>query len=243
MLQTIINTPVPEKTQFILFTTIYQEMLQNSKFIKSANFEEMAVSDLKKLFELYDKFFFQNYFTDTLGKRISFKFNRRLKSSAGQTKFHMSKGLFVISFSPDLFFHSFDGENRDIEIGGLKCQDRLEALMRVMEHEMIHLVEFHLTGKSRCAGKQFRTILWNMFGHVERKHKLVTLKEKTLREKDLQIGDMVEFPYKKKILKGLLYRFSNKATVMVQNSNGNLRDKEGNRFSKFLVPIDLISKT
>ena len=49
-------------------------------------------------------------------------------------------GRFEIAIGTTPLFHTFR-ENQPSFVGGRKCHNRLDALQRIMEHEMIHLTE------------------------------------------------------------------------------------------------------
>ena len=49
--------------------------------------------------------------------------------------------------------------------GGLVCRDRLEALQRIFEHELLHLAEFLGWGRSNCRAENFHALSRRIFAH------------------------------------------------------------------------------
>jgi hypothetical protein len=49
---------------------------------------------------------------------------------------------YEIAVSTLLLFQTFREPGRPVVVGGLVCRDRLDALQRIMEHELLHLAEF-----------------------------------------------------------------------------------------------------
>ena len=61
-----------------------------------------------------------------------------------------------------------------MRVNGLLCRDRTEALQRVFEHELLHLLEMLIWARSSCSAARFRGLAWNYFGHTATKHDLIT---------------------------------------------------------------------
>ena len=112
--------------------------------------------------------------------------------------------------------------------------------MRILEHEIIHLIEFMVFNKSSCAKPQFKLICSNIFGHKAVKHQLITRAEIAQVEHNLKIGDRVEFEFEGKIQRGFVNRITKRATVMVPDRAGNFIDSKGKRYLKFYIPVELL---
>ena len=74
----------------------------------------------------------------------------RLTRTAGTTtRFQARRGRssppapprYEIAISSPLMFQTFHDVQRPVRVNGLLCRDRVEALQRVFEHELIHLLE------------------------------------------------------------------------------------------------------
>jgi hypothetical protein len=55
---------------------------------------------------------------------------------------------------------------------GLKCATRFEVLSRLLEHELVHVLELIVFGNSDCSSDLFRWLARTMFGHTESTHSL-----------------------------------------------------------------------
>ena len=62
-------------------------------------------------------------------------------------------------------------------VGGLECRDRLEALQRIFEHELLHLAEFLAWGRSSCRADNFHRLSRRIFAHEGAFHDLITPRE------------------------------------------------------------------
>jgi len=227
---------IQQKTQ-----KIYTNILTNSPTINQPNFQSITIKDLEYLFHLYDTVFFSQFFTTDYSKQISFQLSKRMTRSAGKTLYHHTKNL-SISLSLPLLFQSYHTISRTILINGIRCHNRLEATMRVFEHELVHAIEFIVFGSSSCASKRFKQIAKNLFGHTETTHQLITQREIAEKSYQLPLGSRVQFIYKNKTLQGIIYRITKRATVMVSDENGYYKDSQGKRYKKYYVPLEFLAK-
>ena len=131
--------------------------------------------------------FFKAQLRATLGRTpVRFRLSRRMTTSAGQTARsrptnRRGRRWYEISVSTTLLFQCFAGDDhRPITVTGLLCHDRLEALQRVMEHELIHLTERLLWTTSSCAARRFQSMAWRLFRHTTHTHALITPRERAL---------------------------------------------------------------
>ena len=134
---------------------IYSQIINQSKIIDKGNFARLETSDLKLLFSLYDQHFFQGFFLDNYKDKIFFRLSKRMTSAGGKTQRSMDSGKFILSLSTFLIFKTFNDIKREIKINGIICHDRLEASMRIFEHEIIHVIEHILYDTSSCSKPSF----------------------------------------------------------------------------------------
>ncbi len=215
---------------------IYDRIVDGPVLIKEGNFTSVSSSDIKMMFELYDEIFFDDFFKLHYPKRIKFSLSRRMTRSGGKTEYHPRK--IIIKLSTPLLFQSFNGEGRDVIICGIVCSDRLEAMMRIMEHEIIHLIEYVSYGGSSCSGNRFLSLVSRIFGHTDTGHQLVTGQEIADKNYGLMVGDRVSFEFQGDIKQGQITRITNRVTVMVKDCKGFYHDLSGKRYTKYYIPLN-----
>jgi len=66
--------------------------------------------------------------------------------------------FYGIAIASRLLFMTFGDIDRPVIVCGLTCDNRLHALQRIMEHEIIHLFELLTWDKSSCSAKRFQGI-------------------------------------------------------------------------------------
>ncbi|MCX5658350.1 MAG: hypothetical protein NTW19_01345 [Planctomycetota bacterium] len=131
---------------------LHQAVLQGSGQIREGNFTRISNDDLARLFHLYDHHFFNGW----LGKAVTekaqgpllFRLSRTMTRAGGKTiktRRLTANGTWAthyeIAVASRMLFMTFNDVQRPVEVCGLICHDRLQALQRIMEHEIIHLVE------------------------------------------------------------------------------------------------------
>lgn len=230
---------------------IYNQLLAESPRVQLGNFTNLAPLDLARLFELYDAHFFESLLQHNLnanGWPIHFSLSRRLTRSAGMTKrfgkFSILRGTkyrFEIAISTPLLYQSFRDLERTIRVNGVVCQDRLQALQRVFEHELLHLLEMLVWGRSSCSGKNYKSLAWNLFRHPETRHDLVTQHERAYRKFDIRPGDRVTFIFQGTRYWGIVNRITQRVTILVETPSGQLYS-DGKRYAKFYVPLGKLEK-
>lgn len=225
-----------------------KEFTSISSNIKSGRITSIGEEDLKLLFNLYDKYFFNNYFRNNFFGRIKFSLSKRMSKSAGKTiiprnniKLPEEKQIYEIRIGVNFLFQYYELIKEKFVVG-IKTIDALHALILVFEHELIHFIEFYVFSKSSCKNSQFKTIANNIFGHKGVYHSLPTNSEIISNNSGLMVGDKVTFIYNKQNKNGFIYRINKRAVVMILDSKGNYVDKLGKRYSKFYVPLDMLSK-
>ena len=127
-------------------------------------------------------------------------------------------------------------------VNGIVCHDRLEATMRVLEHEIIHLIELIVFGSSSHSRPRFKRLSRNIFGHTDVTHQLVTQTEIAKKKFNLRVGDKVVFEFEGKQYRGIISRITKRATVMVENPHGAYVDAQGTHYTKYLVPLRFLKQ-
>jgi hypothetical protein len=143
---------------------------------------------------------------------------------------------FEIVLSATLLFQTFGDLHRPVKVTGLPCSNRLEAMQRILEHEMIHLAEMLVWNQSCCAEQRFQSIAWRFFGHTQHQHDLITQQERAKQKFHLRVGSRVRFRVDGKMYRGIVNRITRRATVLVADPNGQ-QFSDGNRYRKFYVPL------
>jgi len=227
---------------------IHAEVLRGSAYLDAANFTIVHGDDLASLFDSYDKLFFERACRqrlDELSASIAFRVSRRMTRAAGRTTRTGSPGrepvAFEISVSSTLLFRTFAGVQRPITVAGITCNDRLEAMQHIVEHELIHLIEFLVWGESSCAGGRFQDIARRFFGHRGVMHDLITPQETAMVKYGIRRGHRVAFRFENIDYTGVVNRITHRATVLVEDKHGR-KYSDGRRYSKFYVPLDMITR-
>jgi hypothetical protein len=148
---------------------------------------------------------------------------------------------YEISVSTTLLFSTFQNVERDVIVGGLICHDRLQALQRIFEHELLHLAEFLGWGRSSCSAENFHTLSRRIFAHEGVSHDLVTPREQAAVAFDVRVGDLVCFELEGKTHRGRVNRITRRATVLVESSRGE-HFSDGRKYLTFYVPLPLLRK-
>jgi hypothetical protein len=152
----------------------------------SVNFSDLKNSDIKRLFDLYDDYFFGGSIMEKInssGSTIKFT-SSSLGGSTFAGKCIMTKAgmkcTFELRFPSKLFLKLFTqkGSNKLLKTNGIICRDRLECLQLVFEHELVHLI-MHLWNyydKSgdlySSHGKLFQCMTKSLFDHTDYRHEL-----------------------------------------------------------------------
>jgi hypothetical protein len=237
------------------FRAVYDDLQRQSPRIRSGDFAHLAAPDLALLFDLYDCRFFNHglqRLLDAEGCPLLFRTSRRLTRSAGTTTRFLPRRLrgdpmptrttrYEIAVSTTLLFQTFADVQRPVRVNGLLCQDRIEALLRIFEHELLHLLEMLLWTKSSCAAPRFKALAWGYFGHTETKHDLVTQDELATNHFGVRRGDRVSFDFEGVRRIGVVNRITRRATILVESPDG-VAYTDGKRYRKFYVPLAMLEK-
>jgi hypothetical protein len=234
---------------------IYEAMLSQSRYIKAGNFTVIGTEDLARLFDWYDQEFFRGRLGEMLHEDgvypLDFRLSRRLVSAAGQTIRQVRqvrrngdlapKFDYEITISTTLLYNTFRDVDRTVTVGGLVCRDRLEALQRIFEHELLHLAEFLGWGRSNCRARNYHALSRRIFAHEGAFHDLITPRETAHAAFDIKIGDRVSFELDGTRHVGWVNRITRRATVLVEDSHGQLFT-DGRLYRRFYVPLNLLLK-
>lgn len=229
---------------------IQQAILRESDNLKEPNFECLGTEDLARLFDLYDQAFFGGSLAQSVkaqtGRPLVFRLSSTMTWAGGKTslyRWRMPDGQVQsrceIAVASRMLFMTFGQVERPVVVCGLTCANRLEALQRILEHEIIHLAELVTYGKSGCGSQRFKELAANIFGHAGTSHALVTPMEHAATQHGIRVGDLVCFDFEGRRLVGKVNRVNRRATVLVEDANG-LAYTDGKKYQKFYVPLGML---
>jgi hypothetical protein len=228
---------------------IQQTVLKQSAHMDSINFRAFHSEDLAIMFDEYDRRFLGGACRSALnGRPLKFRLSSRLTRAGGLTTTktyrhpvtRTSWEEFEISVSSHLLFQTFRGEERLIRVTGLPCTSRLEAMQRIVEHELIHLCEKLAWNESSCKAPRFQEIAHRLFGHLEHTHQLVTTAEVARSQLGIRPGSRVSFLFEGRRLSGIVNRITKRVTVLVPDPGGR-RYSDGGTYSRYYVPIGALN--
>jgi len=224
---------------------IGQKVLTISNAMETRNFQRVAKQDLENMAEAYDRQFLGGLCLPLARSYgLSFRLSARMTRAGGKTTRTIFRGTrskpsrthYEIALSTSLLFQSFRKPEDTIRVCGYECLDRLTAMQRIVEHEMIHLCEMLAWIQSDCSAGRFQTIAQNLFGHTEHRHELITQQERAAKEFNIRAGSRVAFPFEGTVLQGVVNRITRRATILVEDLRG-VRYSNGKRYLKYYVPI------
>ena len=229
---------------------IGERLMRESRHLKDPNFQKASNADLQLLAEMYDQYFFGSAllpWAKLYG--LDFRWSSRMTRAGGKTtrtvgvnrRTGTRETHYEIALSSTLLFQTFRDMSRPIKVTGIECQNRLEAMQRIMEHELIHLTEMLVWIDSCCAAQRFQGIAYGLFGHTEHRHELITPRERAASEFNVRVGSRVSFQLEGKQYQGIVNRITRRATVLVQHPTGE-RYSDGQCYLKYYVPIALLSR-
>lgn len=216
-----------------------------SQWIDKPNFDCFHPRDLELLFDLYDGMFFDNQVRPSLGETLlSFQLSNRMTSRGGKTARYGDPRTgrlvkYEITISSTLMYETeFEQGERSL-VTGIECLTRLDALQRIFEHELIHLIEMSLFQNSSCAQPQFQSIAFRFFGHTDHRHQMMTPRQRARTDFGIRAGMRVRFEYADRQFEGLVNRITKRATVLVEDPEG-LPYSDGKRYQKFYIPVEML---
>lgn len=225
---------------------IRKATLAEAPLIREPHFSRLSDRDLAVLFDWYDAVFFGSSISLELAEReLTFRVSARATSRGGALRTWKARETADGDYRPErhelsvaatLLFESFRDNSRPITIVGHECGDRLDALQRIMEHEIIHLVEQLRWHESSCSAPRFQSMARRLFGHTRHQHGLVTPRERA-SQLGFWPGDRVAFEFRGVRYEGILSRVTRRATVLVPHPNGRVMS-DGNAYQQFYVPLE-----
>jgi hypothetical protein len=230
---------------------VREAIVRESDNLKQPNFERITIQDLARLFGLYDRMFFKGLLAEAAkrnsGQPLVFRLSSTMTRASGKTFLYrrrMPDGKvrtnYEIAVASRMLFMTFRQVDRPVVVCGLACKDRLDALQRIMEHEIIHLAEMVTYGKSRCSSRRFKELAAHIFGHAGTKHDLVTPREHASVLHGIREGSVVRFEFEGRRLVGRVNRVNHRATVLVEDAAGRPYS-DGKKYRKFYVPLSGLS--
>jgi hypothetical protein len=224
---------------------IQEIILNESRQMGTENFRATSATDLRRMAELYDTYFFDDSclaLAHHFG--MTFRWSSRMTKAGGKTTrfstrrrlFHPPETRYEITLSSSLIFQTFQKDDRQIRVCGCPCNNRLQAMQRIVEHELIHLGEMLAWNNSDCAAQQFQSIAYRFFGHTEHRHELVTQRERAAKLYSIKLGARVSFIHDGKRLTGVVNRITRRATVLVESPKG-VKYNDGKCYQKFYIPL------
>jgi hypothetical protein len=227
---------------------IHEQTLQLSRSIDRPNFSRLGRDDLVRMIRMYDDRFFGGKILPTAhAEGLSFGLSSRMTRVAGKLVTHYPDGnhngrrQFELVLSSTLLFQTFEDVGRSVEVTGRQCRDRLEAMQRVAEHELVHLVEMLIWNDGNCGEVRFQSIANRYFAHTDYRHDLITQRERALLKFDIRVGDQVKFAHDGTVMMGRVNRITRRATVLVPNAKGE-KFSDGGRYLRFYVPLEQLQK-
>ncbi len=219
---------------------IGRDLLAASSRISEPNFTAIHPDDLAFLFRAYDRRFLGDFARRSLAPgAIVFRLSSRMTRSGGQTTRRVSAdggADYEIAVSTEILFNGFADGDPPVTVAGIPCTNRLEALQRVFEHELVHLVEFLGTGTSNCRASPFQELAHHLFRHRHHTHTLVTRRARAA-EQGIHIGSLVSFIHRGRYVEGRVDRITKRAAVFVEDPEGQWY-ADGRSYTKYYVPLD-----
>ena len=238
MLQLAISDPGRERID-AWTREIGRRLIAASSRIDEPDFTAIHPDDLAFLFDAYDRRFLKGFARQRLTPgALVFRLSSRMTRAGGKTTRRVSAGggvHYEIAVSTEVLFSGFADGDPPVSVAGIPCANRLEALQRILEHEIVHLVEFLGTGESNCGARPFQELAHRLFRHRTHTHSLITRAERAARH-GIRVGSRVFFSHRGKRLAGRVNRVTKRATVLVEDPEGE-RYSDGKRYRKYYVPL------
>ena len=218
---------------------IGREILAASPWIDQPDFTAIHPDDLAFLFQAYDRRFLKGFARRRLApEALAFRLSSRMTRAGGQTtrRVRADDGVdYEIAVSTEVLFNGFADGDPPVSVAGIPCANRLEALQRIFEHEIVHLVELLRTGETNCGAPPFQELAHRLFRHRNHTHTLITRVERAA-QRGIRVGSRVAFMYQGKRHVGRVNRVTKRATVLVEDPQGE-RYSDGRRYRKYYVPL------
>ena len=154
------------------------------------------------MIEIYEYLIFSNLISNGLKKgngNMEFGFSDRLTSTGGKCR-RTGVCTYNITISSDRLNKLLPGNISDVHVNGITPKDRVDALLLIFEHELIHAVLSIFKDDLSGHDKLFKTIAKNLFGHVKSTHGIIDKKLDSPTQSiknNFRVGDNVYFINKK----------------------------------------------
>ncbi len=233
---------------------IRQAILSGCTNIRQGNFDSIGEGDVRRLFELYDAEFFASRLgavvQEQTGRPLTLRVSMRMTRAGGKTIVHRrGRGgaaraiRYEIAISAATLLRTFRRPCEPLQACGRTCSDRLEALQRIIEHEIVHLAQL-LTGRnSRCGTKAFMQMARDLFAHCSHTHALnarPAVAKPQAAQEAIRPGQHVQFDFRGRTFTGVVNRITTRATILVEHPHGR-RHSDGKCYQKFYVPLAMLS--
>jgi len=132
---------------------------------------DMSSKDLHKMFTRYDKLCFNGDVENYIQKA---NFSLRFRTNGEDT--FTTEGICtqkICNYTVTIPTHYFANIGKVTIVAGHPCKDQLDCLLRVMEHELVHLIIFMFCGDFFITdqhGELFMNIARDLFGHTDFRH-------------------------------------------------------------------------
>ena len=203
----------------------------------------LTIENISNLIDLYDTYVLDKYLTQVIPEGIRVSTSNRMTSSGGKTIFSKvgREVAYEIRISNRIMERFIeDGESKIV--CGIEAEDTLEVLMLILEHEICHVIEFSKYGNSNCKGIRFKNMAFNLFHHKNSYHEILK-SENNLNKtnnRSFSKGQVVQFTYKGVLHEGIISNINKRATVMVKDVNGAYEDRNGIKYSKWYISLNLL---
>ncbi len=233
-----------------VFLEVHEAVLKQSAHMQEPNFKSFHSDDLKFMFYMYDQRLLNGACAAALaGRPLDFLLSKRMTRAGGKTTWKTIRNRltgsvreeFEIAVSSHLLFQNFREDRRSVTVTGIECHNRLEAMQRIVEHELVHLGERLAWNTSNCRARRFQSIAERLFGHRVHTHDLVTTHEVARREHGIRVGSRVRFDFEGHALQGIVNRITKRVTVLVPDPRGTPYS-DGFRYSKYYIPLSMLSR-
>lgn len=200
------------------------------KELKNPNFMNISSNLVKKTFKIIDKVYFNNNISKRItetNSSLTFSVSNKLTTTAGRCDYrywldennNFLYGNYDIKISKPIIENIFSKKEKSLKINGLSCFDRLECYINLFQHEIIHLlINLFCYEEGVNQGGHtnvFKSIVYNLFGHTDYKHLLLSGDSKELEELELfnktniEIGDyVISKPIKNNTFEGYVFKLT-----------------------------------
>lgn len=196
-------------------------------------------SDLTLLYNLYAAALSDDTLKDI--KNVTARYFGKSNSKNAGT-FRERDGRYFVELNPYPYMRMQKLGVKEVEIDGFKVDSALDCALLVFEHELAHLIERVKFGRSGHSPR-FKQLAEHYFGHDPKaavghtmpviSHSKLVVRDMT-EIADIAAGDIVEFDYGGRTIRGRVARINKRATVIPSSEREDVK--------KFYVPLGLLRK-